>query len=207
MPHASASPTAPRIGWLVFATVATSLVVGCGTAPPPTPPETNAPAAKRVIPGTKTPEPEDSSTSSPDLFDDAARDAASAAYLGMWEDFTAAAETSDWQSPELARYAADEALSVLSRGLYADHYNGVVTRGELLLDPVVSSVDPAEDPTTVVIADCADTSDWLVYDVETGEPVDDQAGGRRAITAVVEKQGDGRWKVTGFAVEEVGSCG
>jgi hypothetical protein len=202
MTHASASPAITRVGWHVAATVAISLIVGCGTESPPAPLDTN-----RGVPAPKTLEPEDSSTSSPNSSDDAAKDAATTAYFGMWEDFTAAAETSDWQSPELARHAADEALSVLSRGLYADHYNGLVTTGELILDPAVSSVDPPKNPTTVVIADCADTSDWLVYDSETGVPVDDQSGGLRAITAVVEEQGDGSWKVTGFAVGEVGSCG
>lgn len=124
----------------------------------------------------------------------------------MWDDFAAAAETSDWESPELARHAADEALSVLSRGLYADHYNGLVTKGEPILDPEVSSVDPPEEPTTVVIADCGDSTSWLKYDAETGEPADDEPGGRRSITAVVEKQPDDSWKVTGFAAEAVGTC-
>lgn len=51
------------------------------------------------------------------------------AYRGMWQDFAAAGATSDWQSPRLGRSATAVALTNLSRGLYADRYNRLVTRG------------------------------------------------------------------------------
>lgn len=81
---------------------------------------------------------------------DLARQQAIAAYLGMWRDFADAGTTSDWRSPKLAQNATGDALSTLSRGLYADHYNGLVSRGRPVNNPQVSfvdPVDPVESPT------------------------------------------------------------
>lgn len=129
-----------------------------------------------------------------------------AAYEAMWQDFAEAGLTSDWQSPELGRHATGIALTNLSRGLYADNYNGLVTRGEPVLDPRVASVEPVDDPTTVRVADCGDSSNWLKYRADTGARADDNPGGRRMITAVVELQADGSWKVSDYAVRDLGSC-
>jgi hypothetical protein len=129
--------------------------------------------------------------------------AAIAAYGGMWQDMAAAARTSDWQSSWIGRHASGDALLVISKSLYTDHLNGVVTRGAPAESPTVSSVDPPHDPTTVMINDCGDSSTWLKY--RNGQ-LFDTPGGRRAITAEVNKQPDGSWKVTRFAVEALGSC-
>jgi hypothetical protein len=134
---------------------------------------------------------------------DIARQQATAAYLGMWQDMAAAATTSDWQSPRIGQHATGDALLVISKSLYTDHINGVVTKGAPTDSPMVSSVDPSNDPTTVMINDCGDDSNWLKY--RNGQ-LFDTPGGRRAITAEVKKQPDGSWKVTRFAVEAVGSC-
>ena len=50
------------------------------------------------------------------------------AYLGMWQAFVAASRTADYQSASLAHYAAGDALSLLTRGLYQNYRNGIVTR-------------------------------------------------------------------------------
>ncbi|ASO21594.1 hypothetical protein FHR81_003238 [Actinoalloteichus hoggarensis] len=128
-----------------------------------------------------------------------------AAYEGMWAAFVAAGTTANWQDPALAAHATGLALSTLTRGLYADAYNGLVTRGEPILDPVVSSVEPEDEPTTVVVADCGDDSDWLKYTAD-GQLADDVPGGRREINAIVERQADGAWKVSDFGVHGVGTC-
>lgn len=135
-----------------------------------------------------------------------ARSLATAAYLGMWQDMAKAATTADWEDPALAHHATGAALSVISRGLYADHLNGLVARGKPKDHPVVTSADPPTDPTTVMISDCGDSTHWLQYRKDTGKLADNVPGGRQAITAEVKKQGDGTWKVTRFAVEGVGSC-
>ncbi len=136
---------------------------------------------------------------------DQAKQAALAAYRGMWQDFVVAGHTSDWQSPALGQYATGIALTNLSRGLYADHYNGLVTKGAPVLSPSVSAVDPANDPTKITITDCGDSTNWLKYRADNGQ-LDDTPGGRRLINAIVEKQSDGSWKVTDFGVHDVGTC-
>lgn len=137
---------------------------------------------------------------------DTAKDQAKAAYLAMWQDVSTAALTSDWQSPRLADHAAGDALSVISKAMYADHYNGLVTKGAPKNNPSVSSVDPPEAPTTVMISDCGDSTNWLKYKADTGQLADSTPGGRRSITAEVKHQPDGSWKVTRFAVEGLGTC-
>ncbi|MFJ6901516.1 hypothetical protein [Streptomyces hokutonensis] len=134
-----------------------------------------------------------------------ARQQATAAYVGMWHDMAVAGRTSDWNSPTLAQFATGDALSVISRSLYADHLNGLVTKGEPKNFPRVTSAKPATSPLTVMISDCGDSTHWLKYRKDNGQ-LADEGGGRRAITAEVKKQAPGSWKVTRFAVEGLGSC-
>ncbi|MFE0256144.1 hypothetical protein [Streptomyces sp. NPDC059010] len=117
-----------------------------------------------------------------------------------------AAETSDWDSSKLGRYATGDALSAISRALYADHLNGLVSKGKPKNHPKVTKIEPPTNPTTVMISDCGDSTHWLRYRKDTGELADDKPDGRRDITAEVKKQNGGGWKVTRFAVWEVGSC-
>ncbi|MFD5696487.1 hypothetical protein [Streptomyces lasiicapitis] len=135
-----------------------------------------------------------------------ARKRATAAYLGMWREMAEAAMTSDWKSPQLARYATGEALKAITRGMYADHRNGLITKGMPENSPKVTELAPAANPARVVISDCGDSSEWLKYRKKSGELADDEPGGRQSITAEVKKQEGGGWKVTRFAVWEVGSC-
>jgi hypothetical protein len=135
-----------------------------------------------------------------------AKEKAKSAYVAMWRDVAAAAVTSDWQSPHLADHATGEALSVISKAMYADHYKGLVTKGAPKNQPSVSSVDSAVIPTTVMISDCGDSTNWLKYKADTGQLADDIPGGRRSITAEVKHQADGSWKVARFAVEGLGTC-
>jgi hypothetical protein len=97
-------------------------------------------------------------------------------------------------------------LTNLSRGLYADHANGLVTKGEPKLDPSVSSVEPPDVPTKIVVTDCGDSTNWLKYRKDNGQLADDNPGGRQLINAIVEKQSDGSWKVSDFGVHGVGTC-
>lgn len=127
-------------------------------------------------------------------------------YLGMWRNMAVAARTSNWQSPLLSEFATGTALTTISGGLYADYQNGLVTLGEPKNSPVVARLEPPDAPTLVRITDCGDSTNWLKYDAKTRLAADDGPGGRRAISAVVTKQQDGRWMVSDFAVREVGTC-
>lgn len=128
------------------------------------------------------------------------------AYVGMWRDVAAVATTSDWRSPRLAEHATGDALSVLSRQLYADHYNGLISKGAPSNSPVAQSVDSPYEPKTVVITDCSDASSWLKYRADNGKPADSDPGGKHLIRAEVKLAVDGSWRVTRFAVESTGSC-
>ncbi|SES36084.1 hypothetical protein SAMN04487818_11180 [Actinokineospora terrae] len=137
---------------------------------------------------------------------DKANNEALAAYLGMWKDFAIAGVTSDWQSTGLVRHATGIALTNLTRGLYADRYNGLVTKGEATHDAKVMSAEPADKPTKIIVTDCSDSTKALKHRADNGQLADDTPGGRRLINGQVEPQADGSWKVTDFAVHEVGSC-
>jgi hypothetical protein len=137
---------------------------------------------------------------------DQAGQAALAAYQGMWQDFFAAAATADWQSPSLGQHATGTALNTMTRGLYSDHYNGLVTKGVPTHDARVSSMEPPESPTKVIVTDCSDSTHSLKYRADNGQLADNTPGGRRLINGIVQRQGDGSWKVTEFGVHEVGSC-
>lgn len=137
---------------------------------------------------------------------DTAKQQSTAAYLGMWRDMAEAATTSDWRSPKLARNATGEALRTISRSLYADHYNGLITKGRPVNYPEVTAVEPKNRPTSVTITDCGDSTNWRKYHADSGKPANDGPGGHRRIEALVKKAADGSWKVTTFAVHEVGSC-
>ncbi|WP_228122614.1 hypothetical protein [Saccharothrix syringae] len=137
---------------------------------------------------------------------DQAKNSALAAYQGMWQDFAVAGVTSDWQSATLGRHATGTALTNLTRGLYGDHYNGLVTKGEATHDAEVVSAEPEDNPTKIVVADCSDSTKALKYRADDGQLADSTPGGRRLINGQVEQQGDKSWKVTDFAVHEVGTC-
>ena len=186
-----------RVIWPGVVSVAAVALTACGAGVPGSAPATTHSAAQSPPSIPRTP------ASSPA---DVARQQAIAAYQGMWRDFADAATTSDWRSPTLAHHATGDALLVLSRTMYADHYNGLVSRGLPVTNPRVASVEPAEAPTTVMISDCGDDSHWLKYRADNGQLADDTPGGRRAITAEVKLARDGTWKVTRFAVEAVGTC-
>lgn len=123
------------------------------------------------------------------------------AYNSMWADMASAARTADYQSPRLPRHAAGDALSQLSRGLYANKQHGIVARGDPVTNPTVTSVTP----TSVAISDCFDDSHWLNYVASTNELQNDIPGGKHATTATVSNV-DGTWKVTALAVGAVGTC-
>lgn len=138
---------------------------------------------------------------------DVAGERAIAAYVGMWEDMVDAAKTSDWEDSNLGRHATKDALRVITGSLYADHKNGVITKGSPTYEPEVTSVKPKDDPTTVRIADCGDSTNWLKYRKKDGKRLTGTSDGKRRILAEVKMQDDGEWRVTRFAVQGVGTCG
>ena len=188
----------------IFHSTAVSLVVlitliGCSPSAPSQPGEPGAMA------GVDASSPPRASTPASTPADEAARFGVES-YREMWRVYAAAGTTSDWRAPDLSLYATGTALSTLTRALFGNHERGLVTRGEPRVAPSAMSVEPAHDPVKVTIADCGDSSGWTKHHADTGQAVEDEPGGRRRIDAVAERQADGSWKVSGFAVQAVGTC-
>lgn len=180
-----------RAGALMGALVLAAQVGACSTD------SETAPPAPTTLPA-----PASTTPASPS---DVAEREAIAAWRGMWRDMTAAATTSDAQSPLLGRHAAGRALQQLTRMLAADRKAGVVTRGELLLNPRATDVVLNQRPPMVSLADCGDDTNWLKYKQGTDQLKNDVPGGRHAMGATV-LQVDGQWKVSGFHAQGVGTC-
>jgi hypothetical protein len=138
---------------------------------------------------------------------DLAERAALAAYTGMWAAYDAAGRppAADPNNPEPARYADGSALDALVNGLVSMSESGLVFEGQVVFAPEVVDISPASAPTRARIEDCADSSGSVRVRAD-GEPFEDEPGGLRRIIADLEQTGEGVWKVTSFAVLEVGSC-
>jgi hypothetical protein len=132
------------------------------------------------------------------------RTAALRAYLGMWNAFVTASRTADYQSALLAHYAAGDALSVLTHGLYADYRDGIITRGQPSFRPAVTITSSGGVPVRASVTDCADSSRWLDY-FKSGKPDGGPPQGRRRIEAQLQPF-DGTWKVTYLVVGKEGTC-
>lgn len=184
---------------VVVAGASVAIVAACSSGSPSEPALPSTLIATTGLETTTSP----SSSASPA---DAAGQQAVAAYLGMWEDYAVAAETSNWQDPRLSQHATGIALTNITRGLYTAKTNGEVSRGRPKLYPQVFSMEPPTAPSKVIITDCGDSTDWTQVRADTGEPADDTPDGRRRINAIVEKQADSAWRVSDFGVHEVGSC-
>ncbi|MFD9735716.1 hypothetical protein [Umezawaea sp. NPDC059074] len=144
-------------------------------------------------------------TPAPPDMNVAAKRNAIGAYVGMWEEAARAATTSDRDLSAIAQYATDEALETLTRAVGTDRANGIFTRGMPASDPEVFSVDSALRPSVIGIFDCSDRTSVAKYRID-GELAEEIDNGRRSVTAQVEHQADKTWRVTQFAVGEVGTC-
>ena len=175
-----ARPVAAGVG-LVVGLCAVLLAACAGTSP------TSAPPTTRSRPSVTTPS-----------------SGALTAYRGMWADLVSAARTSNFQSAQLSQYATGEALTLFVQGLARDQLHDIVTRGEPVLHPVVTSLSPNPDPTRATVTDCFDDTHWLEYKT-SGGLAKNAAGGRRATTAELVKAA-GTWKVTQITVGKTGTC-
>ncbi|MBN1173104.1 MAG: hypothetical protein JXA67_13095 [Micromonosporaceae bacterium] len=122
----------------------------------------------------------------------------------MWTAFVEAGKTSNPDAPAIRTYASDQALKLIVSALATNQHQGKIIKGDLIIDPRVTSVRPESDPTEVSILDCVNDERWLEY-TTSGELWDDNPGGRHRTTATA-KRTDGTWKVSAFTLEEAGTC-
>jgi hypothetical protein len=125
-------------------------------------------------------------------------------YRTMWADLVAAARTSNYQSTLLPQHATGDALSLLVQGLAKDRVTGIVTKGRVVLQPRVSSLTPATNPTKASITDCFDDTHWIEYKTN-GKLQKNAPGGRRSTTADLVRIGR-TWKVSELTVRATGTC-
>jgi hypothetical protein len=172
---------------------------GCSSADEPDDVVTPSPAPTSALP---------TLSATPGDPVEAARAASLAAYEGMWAAYDQAgrAPEANPDDPRLAEFATGEALANLRTALGRLRDQGLVFEGSFeLTAPEVVELSPADAPTTAEIVDCQDSSDWRVVRAD-GRDYEDEPGGRQAVSVDVVLDEDGVWRVTGFAVREVGTC-
>jgi hypothetical protein len=133
-----------------------------------------------------------------------AADAAIAAYRGMWKAVVAASAVPDPDAPDLRRYASGDALKLIVGKLVVDRDQGKVAKGDVVLNPTVTALQPPDKPTQATITDCVDDTNWLEYK-KSGELWNNEPGGKHHNTATVTLI-DGVWKVSSFTLEVKGTC-
>ncbi|WP_152628042.1 hypothetical protein [Streptacidiphilus neutrinimicus] len=137
----------------------------------------------------------------------AAAQAALAAYQGMWSDLARLGGTSDWRNPELGRYMTGDVLSNWSSSFALNKRQGLVLLGTPVSTPRVFSVAPSDHPNTVEIADCVDMRNWLQYGASTHRLADSVPGGRHwSEAAVTFDPRWQRWLVSQQLLGKKGSC-
>ncbi|MCQ4084387.1 hypothetical protein NGB36_28350 [Streptomyces sp. RB6PN25] len=130
--------------------------------------------------------------------------AALSAYRAMWNDLVHASLTADVNAPQLSDHASAGALQLLRYGLEQEQKEGVVSKGQPVLDPVVVSSQPTAQPVKYALRDCFDDTHWLQY-TKSGKLKNDVPGGHHLTDATVELN-DGTWKVTSLYLHEAGTC-
>ncbi|MCY9785183.1 hypothetical protein KIK06_14965 [Nocardiopsis sp. EMB25] len=119
------------------------------------------------------------------------------AYLGMWGTVVEGSHEGTVGHPDLDEYASGQALELTSAML-----QGVVAIGEPVLNPQVVATELDDDPVTVRVEDCVDSSGWLVTD--EGEPAD--VGERKRLVSASVVSTDHGWRVDDLWLEDYGSC-
>jgi hypothetical protein len=191
-----------RLSLLASACGLAALLCGCSSAGSASP--TASHAASTASSATSTSTAADASTSASLGPSASAAQAALAAYRAMYTDWASAAATSNYQDPALAHHASGSALSKITRALYIDKTEGTVGKGQPVINPAVSHLVSADNPTQVVINDCFDDSNWLQYTTD-GHLYNNVPGGRHKTQALVVETGSS-WKVDQLAVQAVGTC-
>ncbi|WP_237735815.1 hypothetical protein [Streptomyces sp. AA1529] len=170
---------------LVAALGATTLVTaGCSGGPSEPKPLPEQSVRETVNPGTHS----------------SVRREALSAYRAMWGDLAQASKTSDPSSKRLDDHAEGGALQLMKYGLRSSQKDKLVGKGTPRPHPEVISAKSGK----VVIRDCVDGTDWLLYK-RNGEPEDNNPGSHFKADATV-KRSKGTWKVSDLYMHEAGSC-
>ncbi|THV35688.1 hypothetical protein [Glycomyces buryatensis] len=133
-------------------------------------------------------------------------EAAEAAVEAYWKAVDEAAAIPDPDYDALQEVATGQALQAAQ-----DIAQSMVDQDQkqnglaVISDTTVLERTPEEDPTTILIELCMDTSTAVIVDAGTEVPVEGEEYGRRGSRAEVLKSADG-WVVDVVNVQELGSC-
>ena len=149
-------------------------LVACSPAGPTTPAIARAPVVPRV-----------DVTSVDGSTANAAKAGALTAYNGYLAAYVTAARTADWNATSIDKYTADplrQQAKVALHDLLDAHH---VMHGQPSSHPVVTALNTAASPATVLVADCVDMTHWIEVQKATGKPVSAGSGGHEAVSVVV----------------------
>ncbi|WP_155830131.1 hypothetical protein [Glycomyces tenuis] len=133
------------------------------------------------------------------------REAAVAAYERYWRTVAESGEVPDPNYGSLVQVASGAALET-ARSLAQDALDaGERATGAPSHTAEVTEAYPESNPYHFVIEDCMDSTEWIVVDAETGEPVEGEEYGTREVEALVEHIDD-RWIVSEVVLRELGTC-
>jgi hypothetical protein len=123
-----------------------------------------------------------------------------AAYRAMMNDLVTVAGNPNEDDPRLQGHASAGALALLRYMVRDDRRKNVVGKGSLRVDPTVVKSGAEQ----VVVRDCADATQWLLY-TKDGKLENNVPGGRHRVDATLSKH-DGVWRVERLYFDEVGTC-
>ncbi|KXK62895.1 hypothetical protein AWW66_06090 [Micromonospora rosaria] len=138
--------------------------------------------------------------------EEAAREAALAAYAGYLDATRAASRESDPRHPELTRYLGDPLLTRVRVTIRQAKENGAMRTGKLVSDPTVTSVSLETDPATVEIQDCLDTTGYRLVYTHNKKVVPGSRGSRHLATATATRYPDGKWRINAGAAHQDQPC-
>jgi hypothetical protein len=123
-----------------------------------------------------------------------AGDAALAAYRGFRQAQVRAEANADAAGSGLERYAFDKALDGVYSAILFFRQQGIVVRGQPVLNPTVTSVTLGTTP-RVAIQDCFDTSKWETVYKATGKSAVAPGQARRSVVTATVETYRGQWMV------------
>ncbi|MEU6072300.1 hypothetical protein [Micromonospora sp. NPDC047074] len=136
----------------------------------------------------------------------AAKQAALAAYAGYLAASRTASGRSDPHHPALSRYLADPLLTRVRVSIREAKEHGAVRTGRLVSDPTVTSVSLDSSPPAVEIQDCLDATGYRLVYARDRRVVPGTGGTRHLATATATRYPDGRWLISAGAAHEDLPC-
>ncbi|MEU5417774.1 hypothetical protein [Streptomyces sp. NPDC020667] len=93
-------------------------------------------------------------------------------YRKYWDEQLKAYAKASAADTDLNKYAFDKALSKTKGDLISMQQKGNVLKGEVKIDPKVTSINLSETPKTAAVTDCTDVSKWQLINQKSGKALE-----------------------------------